>query len=267
MKFESIYSSSRANLYVVTASNGSRLLIECGCTWTKLRKALNNDLSNIAGCLLSHEHEDHSRAIEDVMENGIDVFASAGTFEALSIEHRRAYVVQGKERFFVGANGYTDIKWKTSIFEIFPFIRWKTSIFEIFPFDVNHHHELSPCVEPLGFKIIDLTCGEEILFATDTRSIVPRFAAEFSIIAICCNYDGDLLREREASGDINTELAKRLPYCHMEYHETKRYLSNYCNLDKCTEIHLLHLSKDNIDAESTRAEFERELFIKTVICS
>ena len=85
MKFQSYYSSSMGNLYEVVAANGQRLLIECGCTWKKLQKALSYDLTNIAGCLLTHEHKDHSKAVEDVMENAIDVWASEGTFEAIHL--------------------------------------------------------------------------------------------------------------------------------------------------------------------------------------
>ena len=234
MKFESFYSSSRANLYVVTASNGQRLLIECGCTWKKLLEALNYDLSNIAGCLLSHEHKDHSKAVEDVLENGIDVYASHGTFEALGVVHRRAVRIHDKETCIISPD------------------------FSCFPFNVLHD-----ATEPMGFII--KSDNERLLFATDTSHIKQRFGLAFTTIALSCSYDADVLHKREADGDINTELAKRLLASHMEKQAAMDYIDKYCNLSKLTEIHLLHLSRSNIDAEKTRKEFEDKFFVKTLI--
>ena len=239
MKFESYYSSSRGNLYCVTAANGKRLLIDPGVPWKKMLKALNHNLSNIAGCLISHEHADHSKAVEDVMENGIDVYASEGTFKAIEPSlhlHRKAFVIRT-------LNG-TNIE----------------SEFRIFPFAVQHD-----AIEPLGFVIQERPDKDILLFVTDTSHVKQKFGLAFSIVALCCNYDGDVLAKREETGDINTELAKRLLASHMEWHETKRYVKEFCCLDKCTEIHLLHMSGDNLDKEAVRAEFEREFFTKTFI--
>ena len=236
MKFETFYSSSRANLYCVTAANGKRLLIECGCAWKKLQKALNHDLSNIAGFLISHEHKDHAKAIEDVLENGIDVYASAGTFEALRIVHRKAHVIDGLKGIDIANE------------------------FRVFPFSVNHDAN-----EPLGFIVVEKGSLESLLFVTDTSHIKQKFGLAFSIIALCCNYDGDLLRKREEAGEINTEFAKRLLTSHMERGVTKKYIADSCNLSKCTEIHLLHMSGDNIAQEAVRAEFENEFIVKTHI--
>lgn len=248
MKFESFYSSSSANFYVVTAANGKRLLIECGCTWKKLLKALDYKLENVVGCLLTHEHQDHAKAVEDVLEAGIDVFASAGTFKALGVEHRKATCIANLDNFYI------------------------QSEFRILPFDVHHD-----AAEPLGFIVHDRSSNEALLFVTDTSHIEPRFAREFNIIAICCSYDGELLAKLEAGDKINTELAKRLLESHMSKETTKHYLGGYyedtetnekmkiCNLGKCTEIHLLHMSGSNIDKEKIRAEIEDEFFIKTLI--
>ena len=236
MKFESFYSSSRANFYVVTAANGQRLLIECGCTWKKLLKALDYKLENVVGCLLSHEHQDHAKAVEDVLEAGIDVYASAGTFKALGVVDRRA----------------------KSIMVMVNFTTNKT--FMVFPFSISHD-----AAEPLGFLIFERGNLECMLFVTDTSHIKQRFGCEFDIIAICCSYDGEVLAKLEADDKINTELAKRLLTSHMEKEATKSYIRDCCNLSKCTEIHLLHMSGGNIDQEKTRAEIEKEFFVTTHI--
>ena len=182
------------------------------------------------------------------MTAGIDVYASEGTFKAIDELlplHRRAKVIRGKERFLIA---------KT--FEVLPFVL------------INLEGELChDAAEPMGFKIIDVTDGEEMLFVTDARSIVPKFGVEYSIVAICCSYNLAILRQREADGTIDPSLAKRLLVSHMSVETTKAYLRDCCCLDKCTEIFLLHMSKSNIDQERTRAEFEKLFFCKTFICN
>jgi len=234
MKFQSYYSSSTANFYTVTAANGQRILVECGCTWKKLQKALGCDLSNIVGCLLTHEHKDHSKAIEDVLQAGIDVYASAGTFEALSVVHRKAHAIDVLKGIKIA------------------------DTFRIFPFEVNHD-----AAQTFGFIV--QADGESLLFVTDTSHIKQKFGLAFSIITVCCGYDGAVLRDRVERGSINEEFAKRLLDSHMEKEVTKSYIRDCCCTDKCTEIWLLHMSGNNIDQKKTREEFEAEFFIKTYI--
>jgi len=240
MKFIAHYSSSAGNLYCVTAANGKRLLIDPGVTWAKLQKALNYDFTNIEGCLLTHEHKDHSKAVEDVLKAGIDVYASAGTIKALGVLHRKAHIIRDKEGFLINDG------------------------FRVFPFEVNHD-----AAEPMGFVIGEIwyVAGnqERLLFVTDTSHIKQKFGVAFSIIAICCGYDVAVLRQREASGDIDPSLAKRLLTSHMEQETTKAYIRDQCCTDKLTEIHLLHCSRDNLDAEKVRSEIEAEFFTKTYI--
>ncbi len=235
MKFEQLYSSSSGNLYIVTAANGKRLMIECGVVWSKLQKALNYDLSGIVGCLVSHEHKDHSKAVDDVLNAGIDVYSRFGTLRAMDVwGKRKSHVLDTEEE-------------------------------EIDCFEVLNWSSIHDAEEPVIFVI---KCdGESLLFATDTTYIVQRFWYSFSIIAIECSYDKDILRHRVDTKDINEELAKRLLTSHMSKQEAKRHLREFCDLSRCQSIHLLHLSRDNLDAEKTRLEIERDFFIETIICS
>ena len=73
------------------------------------------------------------------------------------------------------------------------------------------------------------------------------------------------MQDRVDRQDINETLAKRLLLSHMEKENTKRYLREFCDLSCCRQIHLLHCSRDNIDAEAVRKEFEDEFFIETII--
>ncbi len=206
--------------------------MECGIQWQSIQKALNYDLTNIVACCLTHEHQDHSKAIKDVIQAGIDVYASRGTLSALGVENeRRANVI---------ANG-------TLI---------RLDDFEILAFSLNHD-----AVEPLGFIV--RADQEYLFFAPDASHITQKFNLAFNIIAIECSFDKDVLQARVDSGDINEQVAKRLLTSHMEKQTTIRYLVDFCDLSHCREIHLLHMG--NIDREKTRIEFEKLFFIETRI--
>lgn len=234
MTFDQLYSSSTGNLYMVTASNGKRLMIDPGVTWSKLQKALNYDLSGIVGCLLSHEHLDHSRAVKDVMKAGIDVFASAGTFGTQWISGRRTKIIKDKDVIEFGAD------------------------FRVRAFATNHD-----AAEPLGFVV--RTPDEYLLFASDTSHITQRFKIPFSIIAIECSYNKEYLAKKVDLKEVNETFAKRLLTSHMEEKEAMRYLAEFCDLSKCKEIHLLHMSADTINKERVKKEFESKLFIETKV--
>ena len=237
MTFEQHYSSSRSNLYTVTAANGRRLLLECGIAWPKLQKALHYDLMNIDGCLLTHEHQDHSKAVKEVMRAGIDVYASEGTFDFLDVKgNRRANTIK------------SSIYYKVS----------KT--FLAYPFNIIHD-----ATEPFGYIVHDKSDGDWLLFVPDSAFIKQQFNVKFNIIALECSYDIEILQHRVDTNDINESLAKRLLNSHAEKQTTMNYLSEFCDLSKCRQIHLLHMSADNIDKQATKLDFVKRFFIETVI--
>lgn len=237
VKFEQLYSSSSGNLYMVTARNGNRLMIECGVVWSKLLEALEYRLEKIEACFVSHEHQDHCKAAFNVTKAGIDVYASAGTVEAIRIaDSRRVEVVEDETLI-------------------------RLPSFDVLCFDVNHD-----AAEPLGFVVREVETKEFLLFATDTSHIEQRFKWPFSIVAIECSYDAEILTHRVDTGDVNEALAKRLLTSHMAKDNAMRYLDEFCDLSQCREIHLLHMSGDNLGGkEQTRAEFEARFFIETKI--
>jgi len=237
MRFLAHYSSSAGNLYEIVSSSAKRLLIDPGVTWKKFQKALSYDLTGIEGCLCGHSHFDHSKSAEKVVEAEIDLFASKQTLDALDLtEHRRSHIIEGKRRFSIGNS------------------------FDCFPFSLQHDAEGA-----LGFVIKDKSSDEHLLYVNDTRSIKQRFGIAFSIISICCNYDKEILQAKVDSKDIDPTLAKRLLTSHMNADTTKDYLQRFCNMSKCTEIHLLHTSRNNLDVEKVRAEFEKEFMTTTHI--
>ena len=134
-------SSSSGNTYLVGGC--SPLLLDCGLPFRQLQMATGYQLTNLAGCLLSHEHKDHSKAAKDLMKAGMDLYTSQGTAEALGLNHHRLHIIRAREQFQVG--GWT-----------------------VLPFETQHD-----AAEPLGFLLAG--GGEKILYATDTFYIRYRF--------------------------------------------------------------------------------------------
>ncbi len=234
MQFKQHYSGSKANLYEVIAENGKRLIIDPGVVWKKLIESLDYNLSNIEACFVSHSHKDHCKAAEDIQKAGIEIYASPGALEAIGIEGRKVNPV---------ING----------------MLVRTDTFSVRCFDTIHD-----APEPMGFVVWERSTGEYLLFATDTKCIKQKFIFPFSIVAIEASYNGPYLAKKVEAEEINEALAKRLLDSHMEESETLRYLTEFCDLSKCREVHLLHLSASNIHKERLVKRFADNLFLKVI---
>ncbi|WP_347472793.1 MBL fold metallo-hydrolase [Clostridium kluyveri] len=78
MKFTVLGSGSAGNCYLLQ-NRDETLILECGLPYKTIIKGLNFNLIDVAGCLVTHEHKDHSKAIKELISNGIDVYSSSGT--------------------------------------------------------------------------------------------------------------------------------------------------------------------------------------------
>ena len=237
MRFEQFYSSSSGNLYRVTSSGGRQLLLECGVTWKSLCSAIGYNMEQIDGVLLTHCHNDHSHSAEQVVEAGLNLFASQGTLEAIGLSNHQAHTVRDGCSINIGRD------------------------FRVFPFEVHHD-----CPEPLGFLVHDRVSNEDLFFATDTCNVTHRFGLAFHIIALECSYDEDIVRyciEKELLPQV---VANRLTESHMEKSMAMKYIKDYCCLENCREIHLLHMSSTALNREQTAQEFYEE-FLREILWS
>ncbi|HDY87960.1 MAG TPA: MBL fold metallo-hydrolase [bacterium] len=234
MKFTQLASSSTGNLYTLENRSGQRILIECGISWPDIREALDYELSNIEGCLISHFHADHSKAVRDVIKAGIDVYASLETHDELdTIENRRAKILR-------------------------PNVWSQIEDFAILPFATTHD-----CLGSLGFIVDD--SKHTMLFMTDSCKLDYSFKTKFQIVALECSYNKQWLLRKVDEGSIHETVAKRLLTSHMSETECLRTLHDFICLDKCTELHLIHCSADNINKERLKKEFVKEFMIEVII--
>lgn len=67
-------SGSSGNCYLLTDSNGKTLILDCGLSIREIKKGLNYDLRCVAGCIVTHQHKDHSKSAKELEEIGIEVY-------------------------------------------------------------------------------------------------------------------------------------------------------------------------------------------------
>lgn len=204
MKFEALASSSAGNAYSVSDKD-TRILLECGVSHTKLQKLSGFSLSEFQACLVTHEHKDHAKAVQELISRGMVVYMSQGTAEALETDG--VELIEDRLQFNVGS-------------------------FDIVPFTTFHDAK-----EPLGFLIKSRIDGDVLAFATDTVNLRYKFPG-LNILAIEANYDKNILERCERMPE---KVRHRITNSHMEIDTLCDYLRSL-DLSQCREIHLLHLS-------------------------
>ena len=70
MEFKSLASSSHGNAYIVEDEQ-TRILLECGVSHKQLQKLAGFSLSDIKACLVSHEHKDHAKCVDELIKRGV----------------------------------------------------------------------------------------------------------------------------------------------------------------------------------------------------
>ncbi|MGI6078998.1 MAG: MBL fold metallo-hydrolase [Fastidiosipilaceae bacterium] len=215
-------SGSRGNCYWLT-DGSTPLLLEAGIQFKEIQKQLNFRVSELAGCLISHEHKDHSKAVPDMMKAGVNCYMSQGTVEALDVTGHRLHIIQAKQQFQLGT--------------------WT-----ILPFETQHD-----AAEPLGFLLASKT-GEKLLFITDSYYCKYKFTG-LNYILIECNYALDILNKNLDAGRVPEALKKRILTSHFSLEHVKDFLRAN-DLSKVQEIWLLHLSDGNSDAERFKREIQ-----------
>lgn len=204
MRFESFASSSHGNAYLVSDGE-THILLECGLSHRRLKKLTGFGLSKLSACLVSHEHKDHARCVTELIADGVPVYMSEGTAEALDVE--LVEIMRDREQFCIGT-------------------------MDIVPFATFHDAR-----EPLGFLIKSRVDGESLAFATDTVNLAYQFR-NLTLLAIEANYDENILEKCERMPE---KVRHRITRTHLEISRLCRYL-HALELPECREIFLLHLS-------------------------
>ena len=217
MKIQTFVSSSKANCYQISDSE-TTILIEAGLSLKKLLKLPDFDISKISGILISHSHTDHSEFINDFLKLGIVCYMTFETAESLNLNSPFVEIIEPKKSFKIGS-------------------------FTIKSFETQHD-----CAGSVGFWIKSELENKRLVFATDTFYIKYKFQ-KINYYMIECNYDAEILEKNIELGIIDGCRAKRVKTSHFSLQNVIEFF-NAQDLSECEKIQLLHLSKENADAEN-----------------
>lgn len=210
-------SSSTSNGYLLQSSTGEVLVLECGHKLLDVKKKLDFNISGIVGAVISHEHLDHSKYINQYLKAGISVYLSAGTNRKIKYDsYKLAYLCESQVKFKLGN-------------------------FTIMPFDTTHDAE-----EPLGFIISHSESGN-IVFLTDSYYSKYKFK-NINHFMVESNYCADILHDNVINDKIPPIILMRLRESHMSIETCKELLSAN-DLSKVVNIVLIHLSSENSNAK------------------
>lgn len=242
IQFHPLASSSAGCCYKVSAPGAGTLLIDAGVRIDLIKKALSYKLSEIAGCLVSHGHGDHCKAVKEIIGSAIDVYATPETWMSpqmvWSASSHYAQTISPRVPFYVGG--------------------WTVKAFEAV-------HDQPGTV---GFLLKAPQQGGTLLYLTDSAYSLFTFEEDLTHIAIEVNYDREILRQNTASGEIGGKRYSRLSFGHMEINTAIDMLKKHereGHLKKLEEIHLLHLSAQNSDEAAFKARFEREFGVPVYV--
>lgn len=232
MEIKVIASGSSGNATLISDGE-TALLLDAGISYKELQRGTGFKLSSVAGCLVTHEHQDHSRACKDLAKMGINVYASAGTFTALGMSGHRYKAVRATEMFVVGS-------------------------FTVMGFNVKHD-----AAEPLGYLIYSPLSSEKTIYFVDTAYVKHTFSG-IDYFVVECNHGERELRDSVNRGVIAPELAARIARNHFSLERLLDFLKAN-DLSRTKEIHLVHLSDNNSDERRFKQEVQRLTGVKVYI--
>ena len=215
MKLHILGSNSFGNCYILE-SVSEALIIEAGVRMANVKKALKWQMRKVVGAVITHEHNDHSGYITEMVASGVLVIALEDVFKS----HKLA----GKPftKSIVPNKGY------------------KVGNFKIFSVLVKHD---VPC---LGYIISHPEMGK-LLFLTDTITL-DVCVSGLNHIMIEANYADDIVEQNIYSRAMPEAMRPRLLNSHMEIEQTKAILAEN-DLSQVDNIVLIHLSDGNSDEE------------------
>jgi len=212
MRLIALSSDSTGNGYLLKSRAGQVLIIEAGVRLAKIKKALGFDLTGIAGCIVSHAHQDHAKYLPEYFAAGIPCYMNETTSKTwLNGSQGNRVILQEKQQTTVGD-------------------------YLIKPFRLEHD------VENFGYLIHHHESGL-ITFITDTHYCHYKFKGLNNIL-IEANYSEEIIDRKILDGTANLYVRNRVLTSHMEIETTKAFLLAN-DLSQVNNIVLLHLSMGN----------------------
>ena len=233
MRLKVIGTGSSGNAYYLEAK-GDALLIEAGLRWNEILPALPNGLRDIRGCLITHEHKDHCKCVDQVIGHGIKTVMSPGTCDAI---YGPRIPLSGIKLVSAG------------------------DVIRFGPYTVMAVRALHDAAEPLAFLIRHDYTEETVLYATDTYQLPNRYPG-INYWLVECNYTMAKAEELLETPD-RAMLYQRLMRSHMSMERLVDALKEN-DLRVTRTIVLLHISDERGDSPLMEETIHKTTGIRTI---
>lgn len=220
MEINILATGSSGNCYRISDGH-TALLLDAGIPFKQIQAGLRYKTGNILGCLVTHRHGDHSKAIPELVRRGVPVYGNDDTCS-----------------LYKGVHAVPDLK------------HFIIDSFDIVPFDV--HHDV-PC---FGYEISLVNTGEKLLYVTDTAYVTYTFKG-LTHLLIEANYSQDIIMDNARGNRVPAFLAERVIKTHMSIETLLQLLANN-DMSKVKQIYLLHLSSANSDATEFKKRVQEQ---------
>ena len=217
MRLKVINSGSSGNGYALISDAGEIMLLECGVKGIEMKRAIDFQVGNVAGCLLTHIHRDHSGRIKDYLNSGIKVYTSDEvSSDILTVTGEKTVPLPRMRKKKLGG-------------------------FTVIPFQVPHNG-----TECDGWLITHEELGR-LLFITDAEYCRFNFSKKkITHAMIECNYSEDYMVS-------DVENRGHVLHGHMELQTCKRLIQTIKS-PELRSVGLLHLSAQNGEPGRFRRE-------------
>lgn len=229
MNIKVIGSGSSGNCYRISDGQ-TALLLEAGLPIKIIKQGCDFNIADVSACLVTHEHKDHSLAINDLMHAGVDVYMTEGTAHAAGAETYRLKLWKRD-----GVDNINNPYYHSQ----------QIGTFTVKPFLVHHD-----AAEPVGYLIESKATQERLLFVTDAYYIDYKFGA-LTHIMVEANYSAETLADAD-----NDPRRSRLRHSHMSIENCIEMLKSN-DLSQVREIWLIHLSSSNGDAKEFKQRVQK----------
>lgn len=217
MKLHVIASGSAGNCYTLEHA-GQFLVLDIGVNTREIMAAVDYLPSAIAGALVTHEHKDHSKCINSLMNRGVDVYATSGTGSVLECRYeRRFHAMEYMETYSIGA------------------------------FTVKAFPAIHDAVEPANFLV--LAGGLKIAYLTDTAYPGGSLPGLSYLIAEC-NYVPEGITAEGLS--LPEGVRRRIVDTHMNLDTLRKYVEKM-DRTNLQGIMLAHVSANHGDRDAEAA--------------
>lgn len=201
---------SKGNGYILTNGEDT-LLIEAGARYKEMLAGLDYKIETVNGMIVSHEHKDHSKYIEQYLKKGLLVHMPRSMKNNLDLSH-----VYNAISVDIG-------------------VTYELGNFTIKAFELVHS------VDCFGYYIYHKDLGK-MLFITDTEYVKYRFSKlGINHIVVEANYSKELLNRSKVNSN---HVLKG----HMEINTTTNFLKEN-DTSSLKNVVLVHLSDSNSDEQ------------------